>query len=200
MTQEEQNKHWQRWLAPSFALCRNRLEPKAGSFRWRMARRQAERTTADWHLPFQLSEEGRHWDMRGTLRTDLIPAEFQPHGNERSRNFTARAYFDLDRQAWRSYSVETSQRTLDYEPVIWQWRYKHALNSEQRASCQTRGLPRTKNVLPRRRTSCRAQAIFPTSSTFLTTALLADWNVPDGQVAPRCARITKATVSTSRCT
>jgi hypothetical protein len=84
-----------------------------------LARRQAERTTAHWHLPFQLQKkDGTLRHARGTLRTDLIPAEFQPHGNERARNYTARAYFDLDRQAWRSFTVETLGERWIYEPVI----------------------------------------------------------------------------------
>ena len=118
MTQEEQKQTLATVASTIVALCGAGLNQKQAAFMaWRADRLSEQLRTGICHFSYQ-KKDGTLRHARGTLRTDLIPAEFQPHGNERSRNYTARAYFDLDRQAWRSFTVETLGERWIYEPVI----------------------------------------------------------------------------------
>jgi hypothetical protein len=86
MTQEEQKQILATVASTIVALCGAGLNQKQAAFMaWRADRLSEQLRTGICHFSYT-KKDGTLRHARGTLRTDLIPAEFQPHGNERARN------------------------------------------------------------------------------------------------------------------
>ena len=54
-------------------------------------------------------------EARGTLLTDIIPEDKRPKGTaNRKTNYKNMAYYDLDREAWRSFDINHFECTERY--------------------------------------------------------------------------------------
>ena len=61
-------------------------------------------------------KDGTKRDAKGTLREDLIPEDMKPLESYMNPKATNPKYFDLDKNAWRSMSYDTS--TVDVKIAI----------------------------------------------------------------------------------
>jgi stalled ribosome rescue protein Dom34 len=50
--------------------------------------------------------------LRGTISPDHIPAEHHPKGTNKTQNEDVQTVFDLDKQAWRSFRIDSVERII----------------------------------------------------------------------------------------